>query len=207
MGLYPHSAFWVPNAFFPRHTFPILMGKESQLWILIVSYWISPKTPTTFQITWLFSGGFYRAVTPSEDDYSKSLTNSLDLAIPRLDEQCALSNSGGSQYQTATSEHRHVPWWHSEYRHLHSKSLWTFLGMASFPPGEHLWALWMNCSMNLQHCCCGNNCQKEIPWSGDESVSCLPSLNAGKDWKEAIRWDDWLFAVSSWLCQAQRTMT
>ena len=25
----------------------------------------------------------------------------------------------------------------------------------------------------------------------------LSSLNAGKDWKEAIRWDDWLLAVSS----------
>lgn len=71
-----------------------------------------------------------------------------------------------------------------------------FLGMTWFLPGEHFMSLtdelhgWISIIPAAE-----NNCQKKIPWSGDESASCLSSLNAEKEGLERSNQMEWL-AVS-----------
>lgn len=75
-------------------------------------------------------------------------------------------------------------------------SLWTFPGVARCIPGDDFLGTMDGLHKGIPSISVSwKSYQREIPWSGDESASCLSSLNAGKDWKEAIRWDG--LAISS----------
>lgn len=211
MGLYPHGdSCCLPNAFFPKTHSPSRSEKE-----VCKSQWFPTAFPLepliACDIVWLHFRGVL-SCDPNEADCGNSFTNTLDPFLASLDEQFVLNDF---LYQTPSSKPQTTdtcldvilradtctaslsgpsPWWldfpgSSPEDHLLDPA-----------DGRHTWIFDISAAWK--------SCQREIPWCDGESASCrLSSLNAGKGWKEAIRWGAWPWAVSSWLCQVRRTMT
>lgn len=199
MGLYSHGAFWNSQISSFSDTVKQCWWKRTPA---SKSQWFStyflPENPIAFGIICLLSAGVLRNYDPHEDECTDFLTNTLD--APSL---AWISSSSWALSCNVRAQTRHP-----ECRHLHGTAslLWLALEWLDLHWEKTFWDLWVDCLHELPAFLLPGRAASRTSFGMVITVHlvCLSSLNARRDWKEAIIWDAWPLAVSSWLCEAQK---